>query len=160
MRAALANDPLQAVERLLDRRARGTAHQLAPRLGKSPRRDWASSIVTFVALPVGPSRRSSVSAAESRRAKGVSSTCWDQRSTRAALVVCDDAEVCAHLAPAWALEDLGEGVGLDPLDALHARPPARQVVRIDDQLPEILRGRGDRAGAARGRHATKPTRRR
>ena len=41
---------------------------------------------------------------------------------------------------------------LDRLHPAHARPPAREMVGIAHDLPQLLCRRGDRAGATRGRH--------
>jgi len=57
-------------------------------------------------------------------------------------------EVGAHRAPLVGAEDLGEAVAVDRLDALHARPPARQVVRVAHGAPDLLGRRADRPAAA------------
>ena len=61
-------------------------------------------------------------------------------------------EVRAHDPPLAGAHHLSEGSRDDILHALHPRPPARQVVGIADQLPQILGRCGDRPGGAGLRH--------
>ena len=101
--------------------------------------------------PARGARCSSVSADSSTLANGVPSIRWTHVSVRSASSQ-RDAEVGAHEFALACPHHLGEGVRVDVLDARHPRPPARQVMRVAQQLPELLRRGGDRAAATRGGH--------
>jgi len=61
-------------------------------------------------------------------------------------------EVDADRASLLGQVHLGKAGFTDSLHPVHARPPPRLVVRILDQLPDLLRRGSDHAAAARSRH--------
>jgi hypothetical protein len=56
-------------------------------------------------------------------------------------------EVGAYESASSGLQDLCEGIRLDTLHARHARPPARKVVGVADELPELCGRRVNCASA-------------
>ena len=68
------------------------------------------------------------------------------------LVGFDDVEVGTHGFALGGLHDLGECALSHILHPRYARPPARQVVRIADDAPELVDRRCDGASATRGGH--------
>ena len=140
-----------------------------PKRGRSPVSVWRSSIVTSVATRLtvdGVAAGGGSLAACGREAHLGLGRAQQTRERRAldplrpcerarALVGGDEVEVGAHEFALARAHHLGERVLLDVLHARHARPPARQVVGVADDLPQLLGGCGDRAAATRGGHGRK-----
>ncbi len=110
--------------------------------GRSPCSAWRSSIVTSVAAcrALAGCRRTSVTAEREQARERRALHLLGPAQRACALVGSDDVEVGAHDLALRGLHHLGERASSHVLDALHARPPARQVVGVADDLPQLLAG--------------------
>ena len=161
-RSRSATDPLQAVERLVDRRRGGAAHHVAAEARRRRRSSDLAQLDRHLRRSVGASPRRRRRREPhlglrrlSTRANGVPSTRCSQLQTRARPRRASTTLKSARTSlPLLVLITSVNASSVDVLDARHARPPARQVVGVADHLPQLLRGRGDRAAAARGGHGS------
>ena len=137
------------------RRADGrpAVRTITPPSTPRPRRRWASVIATRVAAsPARSSRTSTDDAVEDPLERRVDELLLPAAHRRRRGL--DDVEVGAHRHALGGRQHLREGLPLDALHARHARPPARQVVGVADDRPQLLGRRAQRSRAAHGRHRT------
>ena len=139
-----------------------------PKRAKKPAGAWRSSIVTSVAAgsssAASPARSSepapAVAGRQAHFGLGRAQHPAERRPLQAlgpaqrvlVLVAVHEVEVGPHEFALAGGEHLREGAPLDVLHAGHPRPPARQVMGVADQLPELIRGGRDRAAATCGGH--------
>src|SRR5262249_45774420 len=146
-----ATYPLQAVERLLERGAGGTAHEKGAKAGKEPGQRLAKLDRHARPLPglLEPDAR--LRRAEEARERRPRQPLAPPQRVRA-LVALDELVVGTDEFPPRGPHHLRERALLHVLHVVHARPPPGQMVRIADQQPQLLHRRGDRTAATHGRH--------